>query len=540
MSSTLDESRDDTIQTTGDWPEGLDFKFPRRDLGRGRFVLLVLSLGLGAMISWLVAGPIWRLVQGGVTFGGILSLVVGLVVGAPLCRYPLWYLAAFVFGRREIGLRSDWLYVGERVGWLRQSKRWPLGRIKRIQIVDLLPDSTPANRLRAKMSSTPDTSGAALARHLHVLTGVLDDGKRIVLAPFYPRELLDRFAADLTQQIALAARDDDDLEPASSIREGEAPAEPFSSPSSTTPAARSPIEAAPAIGVSQVVAEVQEKMRKAREPDVLEQPPGSKVQLERFPDGITFRVPPAGVWKGSAGMFQFGILWTFVIAGFTVLFAGAGVAKGQGVSAVLGALGIMSLFWLVGAGLLLGGWVMGTRESVIAVVGDSVMVMQTGLRRSKRREWPRSAIKTARVGASGTEVNDEPVLELQLHGPDKKLFGMLAGRDVQELTWMATLLRQALKGTEPGCPEKSSAVQSTPSDSEQTAPTHSAADFSYEGMTIDERLKVAQLSDQFAAAVERSDREAMLQILQSVQLPPAGAAAYAEAVLANPGARDTK
>jgi len=539
----LDESRDDTIETTGGWPEGLDFKFPRRALGRGRFLLLALSLGLGALIYWLVAGPIWRLVQGGVTFGGILSLVVGLVVVVPLCRYPLWYLAALLFGRREIGLRSDWLYAGERVGWLRQSKRWLLQRIKQIQIVDLLPDSTPANKLRAKMSSTPDTSGAALARHLHVLTGVLDDGKRVVLAPFFPRELLDRFAADLTQQIALAARDDDGLEPASSIREGDSPrrtAEPLSSLSSTSPAARSPIEAAPAIGVSQVIAEVQEKMRKAREPDIFEQPPGSKVQLERFPDGITFRVPPSGVWKGSAGMFQFGILWTFAIAGFTVLFAGAGVAQGQGVSAVLGALGIMSLFWLVGAGLLLGGWVMGTRESVIAVVGDSVMVMQTGLRRSKRREWSRSAIKTVRVGASGTEVNDEPVLELQLHGPDKKLFGMLAGRDVQELTWMATLLRQALKGTEPGSPDKSQAGQSTPSDSEQTATKHPAADFNYEGMTIDERLRVAQLSEQFATAVERGDREAMLQILECVQLPPAGAAAYAEAVLANPGARDTK
>jgi hypothetical protein len=534
MSMAMDERRDDTIQTTGGWPDGLDYKFPRRDLGRGRWLLFALILGLGALIWWLVAGPIWRLLQGGVTFGGILSLVVGLVVGVPLCRYPLWYLAALLFGRREIGLRSDWLYAGERVGWLRQSKRWPLGRIKRVQIVDVLPDSTPANKLRAKMSSSPDASGAALARHLHVLTGVLDDGKRIVLAPFYPRELLDRFAADLTQQIARAAREDEGLQPASSIREGEAPAEPHSSPSPSSSAARSPIEAAPAIGVSQVIAEVQEKMRKAREPDVFEQPPGSKVQLQRFADGITFRVPPAGVWKGSAGMFQFGILWTCAIAGFTVLFAGAGIAQGQGVSAVLGALGMMSLFWLVGAGLLLGGWVMGRRESVIAVVGDSVMVMQTGLRRSKRREWPRSAIKTVRVGASGTEVNDEPVLELQLHGPDKKLFGMLAGRDVQELTWMATLLRQALKGSESGRPEKSPAGQSAPADSEQTATTHPTTDFNYEGMTIEERLKVAQLSNQFAAAVERSHREAMVELLERVQLPSDGAAAFADAVLTNP------
>jgi hypothetical protein len=532
----LDESRDDPIETTGGLPDGLDFRFPRRDLGRGRLVLWSLIALLVAIGYWLLAEPIVRVLRQGPGVGNIIWLAVWAFLAFQICRYPLWHLLTLLVGHREIGLRNDWLYAGERVGWLR-SKRWPLGRIKRVQIVDVLPDSTPANRLRAAMSSTPDTSGAAIARHLHVLTGVLDDGKRIILAPFYPRELLDRFAAELTQQIALAAREDEGLEPASSIREGDPPrrtAETLFSLSSTSPAARSPIEAAPAIGVSQVIAEVQEKMRKAREPDVFEQPPGSEVQLERFPDGITFRVPPAGVWKGSAGMFQFGILWTVGIAGFTSLFAGAGVAQGQGASAVLGALGIMSLFWLVGAGLLLGGWVMGTRESVIAVVGDSVMVMQTGLRRAKRREWPRSDVKTARVGPSGTEINDEPVLELQLHGADKKLFGMLGGRDVQELTWMATLLRQALKSTAPDSPEQSAAGQSTPADSGPVAATHPGADFTFEGMTIEERLKVARLTDQFAAALERGDREAMLEVLERVQLPPAGAAAYADAVLANP------
>ncbi len=204
MSSTLDEPRDDAIETAGRWPEGLDFKFPPRDLGRGRWLLFVLIFGVGALVCRLVAVPIWQLVRGGVRVGEIFSLVVGLLVSVPLCRYALWYPLALLLGQREIGLRSDWLYAGERVGWLRQSKRWPLQRIKQIQIVDLLPSATSANKLRAAMSAPPDNSGTALARHLHVLTGVLDDGKRIVLAPIFPRELLDRFATELTQQIARA------------------------------------------------------------------------------------------------------------------------------------------------------------------------------------------------------------------------------------------------------------------------------------------------------------------------------------------------
>ena len=519
MSSTLDEPRDDTIETTGRWPEGLDFKFPRRDLGRGRWLLFVLIFGVGA----LVGVPIWQLVRGGVRVGEIFSLVVGLLVSVPLCRYPLWYLLALLLGQREIGLRSDWLYAGERVGWLRQSKRWPLQRIKRIQIVDLLPSVTSANKLRAAMSATPDNSGAALARHLHVLTGVLDDGKRIVLAPIFPRELLDRFATELTQQIARAPRED------------EGPA-PESAPSGSSSVVARPIEAAPAIGVSQIIAEVKEAVRQAREPDIFEQPPGSDVQVQRFPDGVTFRVPPAGVWKGSAGMFRFGIIWTVLVAGFTTLFGGALLGNGAGPAALLGPLAFMSFFWMIGAALLLIGWNMGRRESAVAVVGDSVMVMQTSLRGSKRREWPRSEIKSAKVGPSGIEVNDRPIPELQLHGPDKKLFGMLAGRDERELLWMATLLRQALKGTNPGSAAQSSPehVQVPSAQGEPLATTRAGSAFNYDGMTIQERLQVARFSDEFAAAAERGDREALLEILRRVQLPPDGAAAFADAVLANP------
>jgi hypothetical protein len=522
MSSTLDETSDDTIETTGSGPDELDFNFPRRNLGRGQLVLWFLIALLIAIGYWLLADPIMRLVRQGPTVGTVIWLAVWMFLAFQLCRYPLWYLLALLLGRREISLRIDWLYVGERVVGLRRNKRWPVQRLKQVQVVDLLPESTPANRLRAAMSSAPDNLGAALARHLHVLTGVLDDGKRIVLAPFYPRELLDRFAADLTQQIALAAREDEALAE---------PALPASSPSSV---ARGPVEAAPAIGVTQIIAEVKEALQKRAEPDLFEQPPGSDVQVEQFPDGITFRVPPAGVWKGSAGMFQFGILWTVAIAGFTALFAGAGVAQGRGASAVLGALGIMSLFWLVGAGLLLGGWVMGTRESVIAVVGDTVMVMQTGLRRSKRREWPRSAVTTVRVGPSGTEVNDRPIPELQLHSADKKLFGMLVGRDPQELTWMATLLRQAIKSTNADSPEQPSPGQAQIglAGSEPLATPQTDSSFNFEGMTIQERLQVARLTDDFAAAVERDDRQALLQLLARVQFPPAGAAALADEALA--------
>jgi hypothetical protein len=43
------------------------------------------------------------------------------------------------------------------------------------------------------------------------------------------------------------------------------------------------------------------------------------------------------------------------------------------------------------------------------------------------------------------EVNGRPVLELQIHPVGGKKWGLLAGRDEDELRWMATALRRALK-----------------------------------------------------------------------------------------------
>ena len=43
------------------------------------------------------------------------------------------------------------------------------------------------------------------------------------------------------------------------------------------------------------------------------------------------------------------------------------------------------------------------------------------------------------------EVNDRPVIELQIHPRQGKKAGLLGGRDEAELRWLATRLRQALQ-----------------------------------------------------------------------------------------------
>ncbi len=78
------------------------------------------------------------------------------------------------------------------------------------------------------------------------------------------------------------------------------------------------------------------------------------------------------------------------------------------------------------------------------------MIMQTNLFTTTNREWPRSQIHTVVVGPTGISLNSTPILELQIRSAEKKLCGMLAGRDPAELAWMATLLRQALSNEPTG------------------------------------------------------------------------------------------
>jgi hypothetical protein len=179
------------------------------------------------------------------------------------------------------------------------------------------------------------------------------------------------------------------------------------------------------------------------------QPADSPITIERFPDGVTIQIPPAGLWRGSHGLFAFGLIWLGITAPL-FLCIGCGVLGGQadakGDPGILWALPLMmSIFLLVGIGLLLGGINMGTRKAALAVTGGSLMVLQTGIFGSKQRQWPPGDVEAIRTGPSGMTVNDKPVLELQIFDGGAAKFGLLAGRSDEELEWLAAELRGVLR-----------------------------------------------------------------------------------------------
>jgi hypothetical protein len=176
--------------------------------------------------------------------------------------------------------------------------------------------------------------------------------------------------------------------------------------------------------------------------DVLRQPAGSKVHVEQHADGVAIRVPPAGLWRGSQGAFVFALLWCALCAAVTVSLV-SGLLQG-GEDIWIGLLFLGAVFWPAGVGMLLLGINMGRRRAVLAVAGDQLVVERTGLFGTKHHAWQREEISDVRAGPSGMTVNDEPVLELQIHPRQGKKVGLLAGRDAEELRWLATTLRRAL------------------------------------------------------------------------------------------------
>src|SRR5262249_18306319 len=140
-------------------------------------------------------------------------------------------------------------------------------------------------------------------------------------------------------------------------------------------------------------------------------------------------------WNGFIAVF------TTVVVG-VLLFGNPGPGADFSVLAIFGS--VMVLFWAVGAGLMLGALHMGRRQAVLAVVGDRLLALQSGPLGAKRREWRRKELGRVAVGPSGMTVNDSPILELQVHARDGTKLGLLAGRDADELYWIATRLRRAL------------------------------------------------------------------------------------------------
>lgn len=170
----------------------------------------------------------------------------------------------------------------------------------------------------------------------------------------------------------------------------------------------------------------------------MNQPAGSKTMLEPQGDGFMLRVPPVGVWHGQRFLLIFSMVWCAFCALFTTLVAGSWDWE------ALPALPVLAIFWAVGVGMMFAAIRSGRCSATIQATGDRLRIAYVGVFRAREQEWSCAELAAICAGPSGMEVNHRPVIELQVLPRAGRKFGLLAGRDVAELQWIAAVLRQAL------------------------------------------------------------------------------------------------
>jgi hypothetical protein len=98
----------------------------------------------------------------------------------------------------------------------------------------------------------------------------------------------------------------------------------------------------------------------------------------------------------------------------------------------------------VGLPLVLWGIDSGRRRVELGVSGDLLGIKTVSPLRCRGLVWGREELVDIRTGDSAREIDDRPVPELQVHTTAGATFGFLAGRDADELAFLAAALRRSL------------------------------------------------------------------------------------------------
>ena len=379
---------------------GVQYCLPRRTdrsvrkAGIGMIVFGLAMLAFMAFWTWGFAGGIVEMFGPIGALAGLLALP-GFVAAGGL----LLVGRQLLFGATEIRLRDDQLESIERAGPFWWTRRVSVDQVRRLLVADA--DVTNESH---RVKHPP-----SLVSNLAALKAELATGKKFWVTLGYPREWLLALARDLSQrmhsEIGVATED---------------------------------ATAVPVVDVLSVP---------AGEVERLEQPVDSKIEYQPVGNGFTVTSPPRGLWRGSHGLFLFALIWctfTTVMASFMIPAVLWGEVQPDNGPKWL-VVPFFGLFFAVGIGILLAAINMGRRSSALAVSGNLLMAIQIGIFGTKQQEWKLKELATARVGPSGMEVNNRPVMQLQIVPVEGKPFGMMTGHDTAELEWLATLVRRAIQ-----------------------------------------------------------------------------------------------
>jgi hypothetical protein len=166
-------------------------------------------------------------------------------------------------------------------------------------------------------------------------------------------------------------------------------------------------------------------------PDPEEKPPESNVEIREYRTGLVVNIPPPGKLGLARPLVGMGVFWLLLTGAITLAMALGGSDLPWFIWPFL------AIFWAVGIWLLLAGLNMNRRRATIEIDRDSLALTRHSIFGVRRDKWPRAEIADVRTGPSGLEINDKPVIELQIHLVSGKKVGLLGGRSEAELQWIA-------------------------------------------------------------------------------------------------------
>lgn len=377
--------------------DAIAFELPRRPLGG-------LKVGAAFMVAFglaFAAAPLATAVAG---LGAspdpfdLIFLAFSLIFVAGGGLVALLGLAA-VAGCSSVVIRPGTIVAVERLGPLRWRRSAPAAGLQRLEVI----------RGRTRINGRPVREGPAA--ELSALSAEFEDGRRFLLVVCYPESWLLPLADTLSAELV-----------------------------EDRPAVLVGREEPPAVEVVRVDADDE-----GRRGAPVARPAGSTVTLAENPDGITLTIPPAGLRKGSRGLFAFAVLWCGFMTVFTTGIV-AGPLLGASFSGSIWAMvGFCALFWAIGVFLIVASINMGRRRAIIDVVDDVLLINRANLFGLKSHQWDGAELETVIVGPSGLEVNEVPVLELKVCPKTGREVGLFAGRDADELRWIAWKVRERLR-----------------------------------------------------------------------------------------------
>jgi hypothetical protein len=388
---------------------GIHYRLPPHELGLFRWAGVIMMVFGLVPIGMAVAFISFALSMGGMALAPLIGLICCLPVLLAFCGFGgmfLFFGAWVLAGRSDIELTSKKIRTILCAGPFRWSRQRPRALIRQFTVV------CPRNSLAVQIG------GRELRTAWRKLQAECAGSKPLMLAVGYPQETLLALARDL------------------SVRAAPSPGE-FVEAVSDEPIA--------------VAEEIEDPAVTSERP---RQPPESPAIFQQFTDGVTITLPLAGVWGGSSHFFiLFTLAWCLMLVLITIVFVIVAVTgnwkdeNGQPINPLLVALFTVP-FWLAGIGFMAAILHRGRRSAVLAVAGDQLMILQTGLFSSRQQEWVRQELRSVRAEVTkntdtegATTYTTELWIELSA-GPPVKLLGH---RDKREVEWIATMLRKALK-----------------------------------------------------------------------------------------------